>query len=188
MSDGDSTTPIEFRNVPGFPGYRVGDNGAVQSCWKGKNVGSGKNYKRVRLMTEEWWNLKAASRRSRYPLVQLYQDGRLHTRPIHRLVLEAFVGPRKPDEQCRHLDGNPWNNHLSNICWGTALENKRDQIRHGTNVRGSRHPLAKVSESDIPKIRSLFFQCVPQRVIATAFGLDQKTVWLIVHEKAWSHV
>ena len=33
---------------------------------------------------------------------------------------------------CRHLDGNPHNNRLDNIVWGTVVENEADKVRHGT--------------------------------------------------------
>lgn len=38
----------------------------------------------------------------------------------HALVLEAFVGPRPPKNDACHNDGNPKNNHVSNLRWGTS--------------------------------------------------------------------
>jgi hypothetical protein len=29
-----SQPPVEYRDVPGFPGYRVGTDGSVWSCWE----------------------------------------------------------------------------------------------------------------------------------------------------------
>lgn len=59
--------------------------------------------------------------------------GRGNTRMVHTLVLEAFVGPRpSPKHDARHLDGNPKDNRLSNLSWGTRSENIRDAVRHGT--------------------------------------------------------
>jgi hypothetical protein len=53
---------------------------------------------------------------------------------VHRLVLEAFVGQRPSDEfMCRHLNGNPADNKVENLAWGTALENGQDMARHGTS-------------------------------------------------------
>jgi hypothetical protein len=54
------------------------------------------------------------------------------TRMVHALVLEAFVGPRPPGMECRHLDGDPKNNRLENLCWGTRTENIEDALRHGS--------------------------------------------------------
>jgi hypothetical protein len=58
--------------------------------------------------------------------------GRGNTRMVHALVLAAFVGPRPPGADSRHLDGNYINNRLDNLSWGTRSENIRDAIRHGT--------------------------------------------------------
>ncbi len=52
----------------------------------------------------------------------------------HHLVLEAFVGPRPELMICRHLDGNPSNNRIDNLKWGTAVENKQDDLRNGVMV------------------------------------------------------
>lgn len=53
------------------------------------------------------------------------------TTRVHVLVLEAFDRPRPKGAVCRHLDGNPINNHLSNLAWGTHKENTEDRKRHG---------------------------------------------------------
>lgn len=60
---------------------------------------------------------------------------------VHRLVIEAFVGPRpSPKHEVRHLDGDKSNNSAANLAWGTSSENKLDVIRHG------RHPHARKTE------------------------------------------
>lgn len=50
---------------------------------------------------------------------------------VHRLVLEAFIGPCPPGMECRHLDDNKTHNRLPNLCWGTRIENRADMIRNG---------------------------------------------------------
>ncbi len=50
---------------------------------------------------------------------------------VHCLVLEAFIGPRPEGYVCRHKDGDPANNHISNLSWGTLRENYDDTIKHG---------------------------------------------------------
>jgi hypothetical protein len=64
---------------------------------------------------------------------------------VHTLVLTAFVGPCPQGMECRHLDGNPANNRLGNLKWGTPEENWADRRRHGngfvdycTNTSGMR--------------------------------------------------
>lgn len=56
---------------------------------------------------------------------------------LHRLVLIAFQGFPKRERGkgkgmvVRHLDGDPGNNNLDNLKWGTQQENWEDRKRHG---------------------------------------------------------
>jgi hypothetical protein len=50
---------------------------------------------------------------------------------VHRLVLEAFVGACPQGMEALHANGDPADNRLENLRWGTRSENQRDRIRHG---------------------------------------------------------
>ena len=55
-------------------------------------------------------------------------------RRVHRLVCSAFYGPPpEGKDQVRHLDGDPSNNTVTNLRWGSAQENAQDIIRMGRN-------------------------------------------------------
>jgi hypothetical protein len=96
--------------------YEVSDQGRVRSLRYGKVLKSS----------------------GRYPMLILTMGGVPAGRYVHRLVLEAFVGPCPDGCECRHLDGNSRNNALSNLAWGTSGENKLDEVRHGTHPEASR--------------------------------------------------
>ena len=70
--------------------------------------------------------------------VALYGNGRRERWLVHRLVLAAFVGPCPEGMEVRHLDGDPTNNSLDNLAYGTKGENNRDAVRHGTHFNGSK--------------------------------------------------
>lgn len=53
---------------------------------------------------------------------------------VHVLVAETFLGPRGEGEVVCHEDGDPANNSIGNLYYGTQSENNYDSIRHGTNV------------------------------------------------------
>jgi hypothetical protein len=57
---------------------------------------------------------------------------RSETRLVHRMVVEAFVGPAPSPLHIdiRHLDGNKQNNALINLRWGTRSENMKDVYAH----------------------------------------------------------
>lgn len=63
--------------------------------------------------------------------------GKRNRHYVHLLVLAAFVGPRPEGMEGCHNDGDPYNNHVSNLRWDTPSGNQRDRLVHGT------HHLAK---------------------------------------------
>ncbi|EOM78090.1 hypothetical protein DW322_11330 [Rhodococcus rhodnii] len=70
--------------------------------------------------------------------LKLHRNGVRTPRFVHRLVLEAFVGEQPEGRnEVRHLDGNPANNRVENLAYGTHAENVADMLEHGTH-RNSR--------------------------------------------------
>ena len=61
---------------------------------------------------------------------------------VHHLVLHAYDRPRRDGEIVRHLNGDPEDNRVENLRWGTHLENEQDAFDHGTRIAGETHPLA----------------------------------------------
>jgi len=57
---------------------------------------------------------------------------------VHRLVLEAFVGPCPPGMECCHNDGDPTNNVVTNLRWDTPSANARDRVRHGRHEQAEK--------------------------------------------------
>ena len=109
----------EWRDVPGYEGrYQVSDDGQVLSLPRKGSRGR---------------MLKLAPFAHGYRVVNLSLEGATRTRLVHHLVLLAFIGPRPDSAVTRHLDGNPANNVLSNLDYGTCAENAADMRRHGTN-------------------------------------------------------
>lgn len=53
------------------------------------------------------------------------------TRQVHLLVLAAFGPPQHEGTECLHTDGDPKNNSITNMRWGTRSENNNDRVRHG---------------------------------------------------------
>lgn len=52
---------------------------------------------------------------------------------VHRLVLEAFIGPAPEGAEGCHNDGDPSNNRVENLRWDTRSHNAQDSVRHGTH-------------------------------------------------------
>jgi hypothetical protein len=77
--------------------------------------------------------LKSSTAFAGYPQVGLSLNGHGSSRRIHQLVAEAFLGPCPEGQEIRHLDGNPANNAVSNLAYGTRGDNEQDKLRHGTH-------------------------------------------------------
>ena len=63
--------------------------------------------------------------RKGYMSVDLYEAGQRTTRPIHRLVAEAFIPNPDNKPEVNHIDGNKHNNAVHNLEWVTHEENCR---------------------------------------------------------------
>lgn len=112
MSD---VNPEKWLPVVGYEGlYEVSSTGRVTSA------------KRVARRER-----KPDTSKDGYQRVKLWRDGRGVTRTIHSLVIEAFVGPRPPGSEVRHLNGDPADNRIENLAYGSHRENALDITRHG---------------------------------------------------------
>lgn len=120
-------TAERWAEIPDFPGYLVSDQGNMKSIDRHDTIG--------RFLPGQ--DLRPTFNNHGYLRVNIRRGGVRFTRSVHRLVLEAFVGPRPPGFEARHLDGNPVNNALSNLAWGSSKQNSEDKRRHGTERNGN---------------------------------------------------
>lgn len=67
------------------------------------------------------------------------------SRLVHRLVLETFRGKCPDGMEACHKDGNPQNNQLSNLRWGTPKANAADRTYHGRTAMGWRVSASKTA-------------------------------------------
>lgn len=77
--------------------------------------------------------MKPVVQRSGHAQVKLCAGGTITHALVHRLVLEAFVGPCPEEHEACHGDRGVSDNSLANLRWDTHAENMRDRIRQGTD-------------------------------------------------------
>jgi hypothetical protein len=114
--------------VVGFPDYEVSDHGLVRSLDRWISFADGRGRTASGQLLKPWKHM------GDYQAVSLKGKRFL----IHTLVLEAFVEVRPDGLVCCHIDGDPSNNQLSNLRWGTYSENNTDLVRHGTHFQASK--------------------------------------------------
>lgn len=182
MSNQSSDT-VEYRPIPGFPGYRAGVDGSIWSCWK-----TGKSGKRViQRVSDRWKQLKPDKRkedqRKRYTLKSA--DGTYRRRYGATFVLLAFVGPCPDGLEACHRNGDCTDDAASNLRWDTHSANLLDRRAHGTNVQGEMVNTAKLTAEQVLEIRRVG---KPLKQHAIRYGVSEALVSAILKRKVWQHV
>ena len=122
-----------------------------------------------------------------YVTYTLHKDGIPYYRYAHTLVAEAFIGPRPPDYQVHHSDGNPVNNLFSNLQYVTANDNQSHTMTLGLRPKGEDNLAAKLSRQQVQHIR-LLAETMSQDKLAQLFSVSQSTIMRIVRRETWKHV
>ena len=159
----------------GWPEYEVSNMGRV------RRVGSG----RV---------LQASPGITRYPRVRLSAPRRgQHTRYVHRLVAEAFIGPLGGELglEVNHINGDKTDNRLVNLERVTALQNCCHAYAIGlrrphSSNRGEINGSARLTEAEVRKTRRLIQGPMASAQIARQFGVSQSSVFNIKTGRSWS--
>lgn len=163
----------EERPIPGHPGYAATSDGRIISYRSGKR-------RELR---------PSCDARYGHRPIELGAGNRGY---VHRLMLETFVGPCPPGMECRHLDGNPANNHIENLRWGTRKENIHDAMKHGTHYckkqNGELSRFAKLKELDVRWIRYLRKAGIHVKDLAEVYGVSKGCIWDIVSRRTWYHI
>lgn len=167
---------MEWRTIPGFPDcYEVSDEGQIRTWLK---RGTGKR-------------LDVPAPIVGYPIrgypTALLRDlnGSRKNIRFHSAVLFAFVGPRPPGQECRHLNGKKNDNRLANLAWGTPSENSQDRWRHGTMCAGSASVTARLSAEDALGIRGLLRRGYGLDFVAGLYDVNKSTVVRIRDGLTW---
>ena len=175
-----------WKPIPEYPGYDISDQGRVRSYWRRKRLG--KNQGTMCILDDSPQRTLKPSFHLGYPYITLTRDGAHYKKHIHVLVLETFIGPRPLGNHSRHLNGIRAESCLSNLSWGTPIENGEDTKRHGNSLIGVKNHSAKLTDDEIHQIRELAHNGLPQRKIAKLFKICQSNVWYIIHRLHWKHI
>lgn len=166
----DSTIAEEWRPIKGWEGrYEVSDFGRVKSlrC---------KGHQRVRPV------VLAPGSNGRYLIVNLAHRRMAY---VHRLVLEAFLGPCPSGMNASHLDGDRLNNRAENLAWESHSDNCARKQLHGTHQAGAASPRAKLCWAEVESIRDLAGAGVSTASLALKYSVSRGTISRVVSARAW---
>jgi len=171
-----------WRDIPGYYEgiYQVSDHGRVRRIARGPATYPGRI-------------LKPSMRTGRLR-VALTWNNRQRRFEVHRLVLQAFIGPPGPGQECNHKNGIPTDNRLENLEWCSHQENidhayQELGIAELTTHRGEDGGRSKLTEDQVNEIRRLWATgeyCEPD--LAERFNVHWSTIHDIISRRTWTHL
>lgn len=130
-----------WKAIQGYEGlYEVSDLGRVRALPR-QVRNTAKSVRRL-----QGGIMKPYLQTAGYYVVKLSRAQKRVSKYVHRLVAEAFIGPCPKGEEVRHRDGRKLHCELTNLRYGTRLENVEDSMVTGTIPHGAKHGRAKLTE------------------------------------------
>ncbi len=177
---------VHWLVIPGWEGYQVSDRGLLKA---------GSALETIDVVKLEGDHVQPISVRrvrkaSAYLSFDVYDgNGRRVALLLHRARLAAFRGgPLDGKNSVRHLDGDPTNNDLDNLAWGTHLEQMADVKQHGV-LKGARNPAARIREHEAVAIYILArLGFLSKANCKSLTGLSYSQVHKISTGRGWSHL
>jgi len=180
---------IEWRKIPGFPGYEISEYGDVTSHWKMDRHDKNPISKKPLRLLKPYLSTNGS-----YPSVSLRCGNNMTTcKRIYQLVALAFLG-NKPDGvrtggvQIAHKDCDKKNNHYSNLKYCTPKENMADSLRDGLHSHGESHGRSKLKSKEVALIKRLLNYEVSITIISKMFKVTRGAVYGIKRNVNWKHV
>lgn len=179
---------IAWLPVKGYEGlYEVSSSGEVRGVDRYLHeMPHGGHYLRRGCLIKP---IKPTHRRYPYLKVRLSRDGKKTTYNIHKLVAEAFLGPRPEGMEVRHGPAGSLDNHVGNLCYGTHIENMADTRRDGTSQVGERHWQAKLTENAVTDIRRRYaLGTETYKSLGDEYGVGNTAIRAVIKGWTWGHV
>ena len=121
-----------------------------------------------------------------------YGHFRFHGKQLkaHRASWIIYNGPIPTGMFVCHKCDNRACVNPHHLFLGTCADNNadRDAKGRGSDRRGSKHHMVKLSESDVSSIRLMTAQGRTHLSVAKEFGVSRSLVGMIFNRKVWSHV
>lgn len=104
---------------------------------------------------------------------------------VHRLVANAFLGPRPPGMVTNHKNADRLDNRAANLEYITQQGNVRHSMALGRKPLRENHGRAKLTEVQVTEIRRRYEAGARQVDLAKDFGVCQVNISAIVRGLIW---
>ena len=109
----------EWRVIPGFPDYEVSTLGRIKS-----------NHPNVKKKASGGILKPHIAKAGGYLTVNLFNDGKYKTIPVHRAVALAFIPNPENKRSVDHINKIRTDNNITNLRWATASEQAANTTRN----------------------------------------------------------
>lgn len=161
------TDSEEWRDAPGWPGYRVSSLGRVMGKRKmlsPRDLGNGYLYVHM--------SDRANSARK--------------TVLVHKLVTAAFLDERPSGVQVNHINNDRGDNRVSNLEYLTPKQNCQHRRVHGTFPVGENNGRARLTAEQVKEIRVRRSNGDKLKDMANEYGVHKNTIWWITSGQTWT--
>lgn len=176
-----------WKPIKGYEGlYEVSNLGRVKSLDR-KNS---RDVKGLEDYISKGKILAPRPQRQGYQLVALYRNGEREDKPIHRIVADVFLPNPNNKKTINHKNGVKDDNRVKNIEWASQKENNRHAWDNGliSARRGEKNPAAKLSESDVVKIKMAFECGISSGELAKIYSVHKSTIKSIRAGRNWEYI
>lgn len=167
----------EWRDIKGFPGYQVSDQGRVRTFFKKKHYPTG--YGTYNYLSDTPSIMSASDDGNGYLKLMLYskEDGKRYCKKVHRLVAEAFIEHDESDDTVDHIfsgEIGKLDNSVSNLRWVPRAENIKKAYRDGVcedRIRRQRKPILA---TDLWTREEMYFPSI--EIASRRLGIDRASI------------
>lgn len=171
-----STKEEVWRDIPGYEGqYQASSLGRIKSVTR--RVTQMSRWGKLFTRTMPGRILRPAKFCSSGHVSVVLGHG-VNGSPVHQLIILTFKGPPPEGMEVRHLNGDPGDNQLENLVYGTRTENILDVYRQGKAWR-------KLTAEQALEIKDALRNGEPGVNIAKAFNISQSVISAIKHGRIY---
>lgn len=111
---------------------------------------------------------------------------------VHRLIAEHFIPNPENKEQVNHIDGNKWNNNISNLEWVTPSENSKKAFDVGLREISGYNKIKvaqtsrRFSSEEVEQIKEYYSIGKTMKEIAEIYGCSDSVICNIINHKTYN--
>ena len=159
-----------WKRIPGYPKYEANEDGRIRQA------------ETLHLMRF----CKAPE--GHFYLALCGPDKKRHKVWVQRIILATFCRHPRGREVARHLDGNPANNKISNLAWGSTKKNMKDKQDHGRAIGSKLRLSAMLTPEGLASAKDRLNNGLDPQLFASCLGVSLKSVYNLKNGRTYEGI